>query len=101
MFTAEMTTMYSGEKRIVTGDGNGRLDAAAAAIKSLTGVDFSIISYSEQALEQGSHSKAMSYILIKLGDGSYEWGAGTHNDIIVSSVYALISAINRSVSSES
>ena len=97
MFTAEVTAMFKGEKKIVTGEGNGRLDAVSTAIKSLISVDFSIISYSEQALEQGSHSKAMSYIEIRGGDGTIAWGAGTHNDIIMSSVFALACAINRGV----
>ena len=97
-FTAEVTAMLQGEKKIITGDGNGRLDAVANAIKAHMHIDFSIISYSEQALEQGSHSKAMSYIEIKNSDGSISWGAGTHNDIIMSSVHALVCAINRGIS---
>ena len=100
MFTAEVTAMFRGEKKVVTGEGNGRLDAVATAIKHLIDADFSIISYSEQALEQGSHSKAMSYIEISGSDGSIAWGAGTHNDIIMSSVFALVCAINKGVLSD-
>ena len=99
-FTAEVTAMLNGEKKVITGDGNGRLDAVANAIKAHMNIDFSIISYSEQALEQGSHSKAMSYIEIRNSDGSISWGAGTHNDIIMSSVHALVCAINRGITAE-
>ncbi|MGN0619790.1 MAG: 2-isopropylmalate synthase [Ruminiclostridium sp.] len=94
-FSANLTTIYRGEKHIATGTGNGRLDAVSDALKKLLGIDFSIISYSEQALEQGSKSNAMSYIEISMGDGSLSWGAGKHSDIIVSSVYALVCALNR------
>ena len=97
LFTAEVTALFGGEKRLIKGEGNGRLDAVANAVKSLIDADFSIISYSEQALEQGSHSKAMSYIQIRTADGNVEWGAGTHTDIIFSSVHALTSAINRGI----
>ncbi len=97
IFTAEVTAMWNGEKKVVNGDGNGRLDAAATAIKEIVGADFSILSYSEQALEQGQHSKAMSYIEIRNADGTIAWGAGTHNDIIISSVYALACAINKTI----
>lgn len=100
IFTAELTTMLRGEKKVVSGEGNGRLNAATTALKALLGIDFSIISYSEQALEQGSHSKAMSYIEIRGEDGTVSWGAGTHTDIILSSVYALTSAINRGLLAE-
>ncbi len=96
-FTAEVTAMYNGEKEVIFGEGNGRLNAVTNALKSLLGIDFSVISYSEQALEQGSRSKAMSYIEIKAQDGTLAWGAGTHTDIIFSSVHALVSAINRGV----
>lgn len=96
-FTADVTAMLSGEKKVVSGEGNGRLNAVTNALKALLGVDFSVISYSEQALEQGSRSKAMSYIEIRTQDGTLAWGAGTHTDIILSSVYALVSAINRGV----
>ncbi|MBQ8411186.1 MAG: 2-isopropylmalate synthase [Ruminiclostridium sp.] len=94
-FTAELTTMLRGEKKVVSGEGNGRLNAVTTALKSLLGVNFSIISYSEQSLEQGSQSKAMSYIEIRGENGTVSWGAGTDTDIILSSVYALTSAINR------
>jgi len=97
IFTAVVSALFKGEKKLINGEGNGRLDAVANAIKALIDVDFSIISYSEQALEQGSHSKAMSYIEIKSADGTVSWGAGTHTDIIFSSVHALMSAINRGV----
>lgn len=96
-FTAEVTAMHNGEKKVISGEGNGRLNAVTTALKTLLGVDFSVISYSEQALEQGSRSKAMSYIEIKAQDGTISWGAGTHTDIILSSVHALVSAINRGV----
>ncbi len=96
-YTAEVTAMYKGEKKVISGEGNGRLNAVTNALKALLNIDFSVISYSEQALEQGSHSKAMSYIEIRSADGTITWGAGTHTDIILSSVYALTSAINRGI----
>lgn len=95
VFSASLTIMYHGEKHIAEGTGNGRLDAVADALKKQLGIDFSIVSYSEQALEQGSKSNAMSYIEISMGDGTLYWGAGKHSDIIVSSVYALVCALNR------
>lgn len=97
IFTAEVTAMLNGEKKVISGNGNGRLDAAATAIKEIIGSEFSILSYSEQALEQGQHSKAMSYIEIKNADGTLAWGAGMHNDIIISSVLALTCAINKTM----
>ncbi|MCD7774774.1 MAG: hypothetical protein LUH40_04235 [Clostridiales bacterium] len=37
----------------------------------------------------------MTYVSITLDDGSISWGVGVDDDIIVSSIYALFSAVNR------
>lgn len=81
----------------ISSRGNGRLDAVSNAIKDKLGFDFSNLTYEEHALEQGSSSKAITYVSIKLPDGKKVWGAGIHDDIIASSVNALFSAVNRSV----
>ena len=43
----------------------------------------------------GTDTLAISYVSITAPDGSVNWGAGIQEDIITSSVYALISAVNR------
>jgi 2-isopropylmalate synthase len=82
---------------VVTGSGNGRLDAVSEAIKKCLEIKFSITFYSEHAMEVGSNSQAMSYIEITDEQGESHWGAGLHTDIITSSALALVSAINRSM----
>ena len=78
--------------------GNGRLDAVANAIKSGLGIKFSDLTYEEHALTAGSSSKAVTYVSIKLPSGQKVWGVGVHDDIMASSVNALFSAVNRSIS---
>lgn len=97
MFIADVTAIHKGNIVKAKGEGNGRLEAASEALKKMLGIDFSIVNYSEQALERGSNSKAMSYIEITDEKGESYWGAGKHSDIIVSSVYALACAINKSL----
>ena len=92
--TASVTTLMHGVKAVTQGHGNGRLDSVSDALKKLLGAEFSILDYSEQALEQGSKSNAMSYLEISI-NGNISWGVGVHYDIIMSSVYALVSAVNR------
>lgn len=91
---ADITVAENGESREVTARGNGRLDAVSNALREATGADFSILTYSEHALETGSSSKAASYVGIQWGDGTVTWGAGLHTDIIIASVAALVSAYN-------
>lgn len=76
--------------------GNGRLDAISNALKkSPYTFDYEFITYSEHALTSDSSSKAVAYIAIADRDGRIFWGVGTHDDIILASVNALVSALNR------
>ncbi len=91
---ANVSLLYNGKKSAVTDTGNGRLDAVSNAIRSYTDLDFNLNSYTEHALEVGSASKAVSYVEIIDGNGKSFWGTGIDNDIIISSIKALVSAVN-------
>ena len=92
--TATVTLERNGQRKVVTSVGNGRLDAVANAIQSATGMEFHLENYSEHSLDEGSTSRAASYVGLTWGDGTVTWGAGTDTDIIVAGVKALVSAIN-------
>ena len=92
--TATVTLDLNGQRKVVTSVGNGRLDAVANAIQSATGMEFHLENYSEHSLDEGSTSRAASYVGLTWGDETVTWGAGTDTDIIVAGVKALVSAIN-------
>lgn len=92
---ATVTFEVNGKTAVVTNNGNGRLDAVSNAIKSYFNISYTIETYTEHALENGSDSKAVSYVGIKAGDGTMFWGTGIDTDIIMSSARALMSAVNR------
>jgi len=96
LISAMVKVEINGGERTFTGSGNGRLDAVSDALKNGIGIDYTIATFAQNAMEQSSKSKAASYIGISLPDGSVSWGAGINTDIIVSSVLALVSAINNS-----
>ncbi len=96
---ATVSIDYNGRTASATNSGNGRLDAVSNAIRSYTGKDFNINTYTEHSLEVGSTSKAVSYIEI-VADSKSFWGTGVDNDIIVSSTKALVSAVNNMLSAE-
>ena len=81
----------------VTASGNGRLDAVSNAVKTALGLDYTLKSYTEHALEVSSKSKAVSYVCLQDRKGQLFWGVGIHTDIIVSSTNALLSAVNRMI----
>lgn len=74
--------------------GNGRLDAVSAALQKGLGIDYTLVTYKEHALETSSKSRAAAYVGIVDKDNQPYWGVGVHNDIITASVKALISAID-------
>ncbi len=86
----------AGKKYEFSAEGNGHLDAVSNALrKSPYNFDYKFVTYSENALSAESHSKAGAYVCIENDKGRQFWGVGTHEDIILASVNALVSAINR------
>lgn len=90
---AEMVVL--GKEQFLKGRGNGPLDAFCEALRDSLGITFTLQAYHEHALTRGSSSKAVSYIMITDGDNNEFWGAGVHPDIIIASIKALLSALNR------
>ena len=78
---------------MLDGIGNGRLDAVANALTEYLDISFTDLDYSEHTLGTDSQAKAISYISIKADNERY-YGAGIDSDIMLSSIKALISAIN-------
>ena len=94
---AIVTINQNGETYDISAEGNGRLDAVSNAIKKHLCIDYANLTYTEHALTSGSTSKAVTYVSITFGDGKTVWGAGVHDDIIASSICALMCAINRKI----
>ncbi len=95
--TAEVHTEYRGEKQVLYSTGNGRLNAVSNALKKGYGLEYSLVTYQEHALEQSSSSRAIAYVGLQKPDGTLAWGAGVDPDIIRASIDALLTAINNSV----
>ncbi len=91
---AEVTIEQNGAKRLIRTFGNGRLDAVSNAIKTYFGIEYELSVYEEHAISKGSSSKAASYVGI-VHDGKFYWGVGVDQDIIKSSIFALVSAANK------
>lgn len=98
--TADVEVLFDGKSHKVTSVGNGRLDAVSSAIKSVIGDVYTLETYSEHAIEDSTKSRAASYVSVKGTDGKVYWGAGVDEDIIVSSIKALVCAVNRMFASQ-
>ena len=97
--TAAVTIEQNRERRVIVTTGNGRLDAVSNAIKLYFGISYELSIYEEHAVSRGSSSKAAAYVGI-MKDGKMYWGVGIDEDIIKSSIAALVSAGNKLAGSE-
>ena len=85
---------FDNERYVVATEGTGRLDCISNAIKKVTGKQYLLESYVQHAIEEKSSAKAAAYIGIA-ADGITYWGTGIHADIAISSIRALVTAVNR------
>jgi len=96
---ADMTVVVKGDRRQVSGKGNGSLDAASHALRLALGgiVEFHFADYAQHAIETDSDARAAAYVKIQDKSAVPFWGVGVHNDITMASVLALMSAVNRTM----
>lgn len=92
----ELSFNYEGETKAVEAVGNGPLDAVKVALQQTTGVDVSILDYTQHALGEGSHAKAAAYICMKDEvTGKVTFGVGVSSNITRAGIRAVFSALNR------
>ncbi|TKA71071.1 hypothetical protein B0A55_07230 [Friedmanniomyces simplex] len=96
-----------GHEHHVEGVGNGALSALAAALKNL-GIDLDIADYKEHSIERrgggegvkGRDTQAATFIeCTASGQAQKVWGVGIHEDVVQSSLFALLSAASSFLSS--
>lgn len=86
-----------GEEHHIHGVGNGALSALANALKNL-GIDLDIADYKEHSIEKsgvtrGRDTQAATFIeCTAAGQAQKVWGVGIHEDVVLSSLFALLSA---------
>ena len=91
----EATILVNGKETPIEATGNGPLDAFCSALKNKIIGDFTLLHYHEHAIDGGSSAKAAAYIEIERPNGEKCWGTGVDTDIIIASVKAVLSSLNR------
>ena len=79
--------------------GNGPIDAFMQAMKEELVPDFTLLSYAEHSLGQGSEAEAIAYIQIQTPSGETFFGASTDTNIELASIKAVVCALNRAMQS--
>lgn len=95
--TAQVSAVIKNKEQTetITGNGNGPVNAFCSALQKGVSKPFKLCSYHEHALNKGSSSKAIAYIELEMDEEKRFWGAGVDTDIIIASIKAVLSALNR------
>ncbi|HSP38736.1 MAG TPA: alpha-isopropylmalate synthase regulatory domain-containing protein, partial [Frankiaceae bacterium] len=85
--------LLDGEQRELVGTGNGPIAAFVNAL-TVEGLDLRVLDYTEHALGTGEDARAAAYVEVASGD-AVVWGVGWDPSILTASLYAVVSAVNR------
>ena len=86
-----------GKLKTIQGHGNGPIDGFVDAIRKESGLQFDVSDYREHTLGMGSNASAIAYVELRLADGSSLFGVGIDKNIVVASLKAVLSGVNRAV----
>jgi len=88
----------NGQPTLLTGEGNGPIDAAVHALKS-AGIQVQVRSYEERSTRASTHAgdaQACAFLeLVSAAGGVERYGVGMDTNIVTASVKALLSGVNR------
>ncbi len=90
----EVGVYVDGDRRLLTGQGNGPIDAFVGALAE-AGFDVRVLDYAEHAMSSGGDARAAAYVECAIG-GEVVWGVGIDPNIVTASLRAVVSAVNRS-----
>jgi 2-isopropylmalate synthase len=97
---ALLVVEVNGERRELSGIGNGPIAAAKQALLSGGCPYFEILDYREHARGAGSDAEAIAYIQVETQAGVRRYGAAIDPNTVTASLKALLSALNRALLSK-
>ncbi len=87
--------MVDGKPKTIKGHGNGPVDGFVDALKKESGLAFEFVDYREHAMGHGANATAVAYVELRLTDGEALFGVGIDKNIVVASLKAVVSGVNR------
>lgn len=91
----EISLSWKDEPKTIQGRGNGPINAFCNALDQIGLKPFTLMSFSEHSIGQGSATKAAAYVQIQHYEEGAYWGVGVDTNIELASLKALVAAINR------
>jgi 2-isopropylmalate synthase len=93
----EAVVVMDGAERAVQGRGNGPIAAYVDALAKSCGVAIKVLDYHQHAIGHGADAGSITYIEAERDDGTAIWGVGMSSNIVVASLKAVTSAVNRAM----
>ncbi|MCH7381660.1 MULTISPECIES: 2-isopropylmalate synthase [Acinetobacter] len=88
----ELDVEIDGEIQRLRGEGNGPISAMLNALQ----LPIDVVNYEERSISSGANAKALALIELQVkGTGKSAFGAGVHDNIVTSSIEAIIACTNR------
>ena len=84
-----------GKPKTIKGHGNGPVDGFVDALKKESGLAFEFVDYREHAMGHGANATAVAYVELRLEGGEALFGVGIDKNIVVASLKAVVSGVNR------
>jgi 2-isopropylmalate synthase len=96
--TAKITV--NGKLKTISGHGNGPVAGFVEALRKETGIGFDLVDYREHAMGSGANAAAVAYVELRLPNGAALFGVGIDKNIVVASLKAVLSGVNRAVTTQ-
>jgi 2-isopropylmalate synthase len=91
--TAKITV--DGDVKTIKGQGNGPVDGFVDALRKESGLAFDVVDYREHAMGHGANASAVAYMELRTPAGETLFGVGIDKNIVVASLKAIVSGVNR------
>ncbi|MCK5274059.1 MAG: 2-isopropylmalate synthase, partial [Alphaproteobacteria bacterium] len=91
------TVKVNGVEQEISGAGNGPVDAFLDALGQIGSNEIRLVDYREHAIGNGADATAAAYVEVEVNGGGTLFGAGTDTNIVMASLRAITSAVNRAI----
>jgi 2-isopropylmalate synthase len=89
--------MIDGVETVLTGSGNGPVDAFVHALREDGGFDIHVQNYHEHGVGAGEDATAVAYVQLRIGSEQTVYGVGLDPNIVTATLRAVVSAVNRGI----
>ena len=86
-----------GTETVLTGSGNGPVDAFVHALRHDGGFDIHVQHYHEHGVGAGEDATAVAYVQLRIGTEQTVYGVGLDPNIVTATLRAVVSAVNRGI----